>query len=154
MKKQILFIILLLLCIGCNIKQENKLELYINEIYSDSIYCLNFRNVDDIDGLISMIESSKKIEGEYIGFTAEKSEIYTCYKTLLELASDSLWIELSYSKSVVMRYYAYRALLSKGNVNLLSIRNRLIKDTTQVCYHSGCLTICNRTLGETILSIK
>ena len=108
--------------------------------------------VVDIDYFISRIESSENIESKHIGFTGEKSIIYSYYEKLLEIASDSLWIELSYSKSAVMRYYAYQALLSKGNIRFLSVRNRLIKDTSCVCFHTFDMINC-LTLGSRIKSL-
>ena len=148
MEKYILFI-LLLFTVSCNTKQENKVNLDtidMNEIDSNSIDKWTFLKVDD---LISAIESSENIESKYIGFEGRKSYIYSCYEKLLEVASDSLWVKLSYSKSPVMRYYACMALLSNKSANFISVKNRLLKDTTEVCYHAMDVTICI-TLGERI----
>ena len=121
----------------------------ISEIDSNSINKWNFININD---LISTIESSKYIEREYIGgWGAKKSYIYGCYEKLLEIASDSLWIELSYSKSPVMRYYAYKALLSKESSEFPAVRNRLIRDTSPVCTYSCDIIDCLLTLGELLL---
>ena len=150
-----MFIVLCITISLCNRREINKMHvntMSINKI--DSIRDWNFRNRDYIDNLISMIESSKNIESEYIGYTGERSKVYICYKELLEIASDSLWVKLSYSKSVAMRYYAYEALLMKESTNLSSVRNRLLKDTTQVCFHTYDIMICNCTLGELVENKK
>ena len=109
---------------------------YVEEAEVTNMNELNLNFVDtvaDIDYLISIIESSKNIESKHIGFTGRKSHVYGCYEKLLDAASDSLWVELSYSKSPVMRCYACNALLSNESTNFLSVRNRLLKDTTEVC---------------------
>ena len=147
-----MFIVLCFTVSLCNRREANK--MYVNTMgvnKTDSISNWNFRNSDYIDDLISVIESSKDIEGEYVGgWATKKSHTYNCYKTLLEIVSDSLWVELSYSKSPVMRYYAYEALLTRESANLSSVRSRLLKDTTQVCFHTCDIIICNCTLGKLI----
>jgi hypothetical protein len=136
MKKCIWFI-LLLFFISCYPIQENDV-IDMNETNLKSTdYDFSFSTIDD---LISAIESSENIESKHIGIEGRKSYIYNCYEKLLEVASDSLWTELSYSKSPVMRYYAYKALFSRESANLQSVRNRLVKDTAQVCYHTMDMT--------------
>ena len=147
--KKYIGIFILLLFISCYSKQYKEYGVIdTNQTNSYSISDFSFSTTDD---LISTIELSENIESEHIGFNAEKSYIYSCYTDLLEVASDSLWLELSYSKSAVMRYYAYKALLSKESTNLHSIRNRLIKDTSHVCLYAMDIMICNLTLGNLIL---
>ena len=146
--KQYIWLILLLFMTSCYPKQYEEVT-DINEISSTPTY--DYFPPLTADDLISIIEASEYIEAKHIGFIGEKSKIYSCYEKLLEIASDSLWIELSYSKSPVMRCYAYQALLLKENINLPSIRNRLIKDTSSVCTYSGCMIDCISTLGELIL---
>ena len=145
---KIYILLLLLFLAGCCPKQEKATG--INEI---SLILMDDRYLFfTINDLISTIESSKYIERKYVGgWAARKSHIYDCYEKLLEIASDSLWVELSYSKSPVMKYYAYNALFSKGNINSLSIRNRLIGDTSSVCTHSCDIIDCLHTLGGLIL---
>jgi hypothetical protein len=150
MKKYIWFI-LLLLFISCypNYAEEEEIT-DTNEINSNSTDNWSFIDTMDTDDLISAIESSENIESKHIGIEGRKSYIYCCYEKLLETASDSLWVKLSYSKSPVMRYYAYKALFSRESTNLQSVRNRLIKDSSQVCYHTRDMINCLYILGELI----
>ncbi|HOF17194.1 MAG TPA: hypothetical protein PLF32_03915 [Bacteroidales bacterium] len=140
MKIYILFV-LLFVCISCNTKERK------NSTFKDSIdSVLKVNSREYINDKISVIESSKQIEGKHIGYGGQISGIYSCYEILLKNISDSLWIELSYSKSPVMRYYAYQALLSKGNIKFLSVWNRLRKDTSSVCFQT-CDVIFGGDLG-------
>jgi hypothetical protein len=143
----ILFIILLL-AMSYYEKQKNKKELDTTCVSVLDSLMLVFNGPDY---LISLIESSKQIEAEYVGFATRKSHIYNSYEKLLEVLSDSLWVELSYSDSPVMRYYACRALFSNGSDNFLSVRDRLTKDTTHICFQSFDV-FYYYTLGEWIES--
>ena len=137
--KKYIWFILLLLFASCYPNYVEEMEVTdMNEINSNSTDNLDFIDTDiNIDDLISAIESSERIESKHIGIEGSISHLYNNYEKLLEIASDSLLIKLSYSKSPVMRYYASKALLSNESPNFLSVRNRLLKDTTEVCYHTS-----------------
>ena len=143
MKKYIWFILLLLFvsCYPNHVEEDEVID--VNETDSNPTDNWSFMDTMDINDLISAIESSENIEGEHIGMEGRKSYIFSCYEKLLEVASDSLWVKLSYSKSPVMKYYAYKALFSKENTNLQSVRDRLIKDTSQVCFHITDRILCS-----------
>jgi hypothetical protein len=83
--------------------------------------------------MISIIENSDCVYGDGIGMTSEKSITYECFKRLEQLASDSLWFQLSKSKSTVMRIYAYKALLSKNQSLALQVKERLKNDKSPFC---------------------
>ena len=150
MKKYISFIllfILLLLAMSYYEKQKSKKELEAKPYTSVFDSLLN--EMESVDNLISIIESSKRIESKYLGFEGE-SAIYSVYEKLLDQVSDSLWVELSYSKSPVMRYYACMALFSNESADYSSVRDRLIKDTSHVCSRFGCIVFDSYPLGKLI----
>ena len=157
MQKLDLYFISVILLFITLLAGMNYYEKQTNKVKSDIAYTSVFDSISNMidslnnspDYLISLIESSKQIEGRYVGFVARKSFVYNNYEKLLELISDSLWVELSYSNSPVMRYYACEALLSNGSDNLPLVKKRLIKDTTPVCYQSMDVILC-RPLGELI----
>jgi len=138
MKKYILSVlvfILLLFAMSYYEKQKSKKDLDTTDAKTtklDSFLLV----INSPDYLISLIESSEQIEDEYVGFGARKSHICNSYEKLLKVISDSLWIELSYSDSPVVRYYACRALFSKGSDDFPIVRDRLKKDTTLVSFQS------------------
>ena len=151
MKKYIFFVflfILLLFAMSYYEKQQSKKELSTTNIKMtklDSFLLV----INSPDYLISLIEASKQIEDEYIGFEAKRSYICNSYEKLLDIVSDSLWVELSYSESPVMRYYACRALFSKESNDFSIVRDRLKKDTTPICFQSFDV-FYYYTLGELI----
>ena len=125
MKKNIFFILLILI-FGCKMKNKKEEEINLLAIKEASI-----------NRMILKIESSKCYESKHIGFTGENSILYETYETLNQIASDSLWLKLTYSKSPVMRCYAYHAILSKQNNKLINeVKSRLINDTTRLDFYS------------------
>jgi len=67
------------------------------------------------------------------GITGEEKYASVCYKKLLEIAPDTLWINLSKSKSGVAKYYAFTALFFKKNTQKNEVEKRLKEDTTTIC---------------------
>ena len=84
------------------------------------------------EALISIIENSDCFYGKMIGITGNPSSVHEAYEELRSFADDSLWLRLSFSKSVVMRLYAYRAL--EGNEQLREqLQLRYLNDSSEVC---------------------
>lgn len=67
------------------------------------------------------------------GITGKDNPTADAYKSLLSIASDSVWVRLSYSEKPVVRMYAFKALYSKNSTDLEEVTSRLKTDTVSVC---------------------
>jgi hypothetical protein len=135
MKYLQVFVILL---IGCNHKPKHHDTTKV--IDKDTVRYLKFpyiRTESDIQKLIGRIDSSECVYFGGIGFTGEENEVYDCYQRLLEIAPDSVWVNLSHNKNPILRIYAFEALKNKKSPNLVDVKARLRKDQATVCYISG-----------------
>jgi len=91
----------------------------------------------DTGELIRTIEKSRCFCGEFTGIGGEKSETYLNFQMLLKVASDSLWFKLSFSKSPVMRLYAFHALEIKNKKMRDIVKLRLESDTATVVWRNS-----------------
>lgn len=130
MKRNILFSVFALLLGSCqsanNDAYERKTENSGELIISQSV---------------EKLEGSDCVESKYIGIEGKPSEIYAAYDTLLKIASDSLWIKLSYDKSGVVRFYAFQALFAKKSPRVAEVISRLKNDTAFICSLGGDLKL-------------
>jgi hypothetical protein len=125
------------------------MKLYILiSIFVTVVGCRNLdkRNVEKpkelpISQLITELEESKCVETKYVGIEGRPSETYAVYEKLLEAAPDSLWWNLTYSKSGVMKFDAFQALSRKRDPRLVEIINRLKNDTSSIRYRSADVEI-------------
>jgi hypothetical protein len=130
--------ILVILFIGCGHKP--KPHARVKGIDKESIKYPKFPYIateDDINKLISRIDRSDCVYFGRIGLAGEESEVYDCYQRLLEIAPDSVWVNLSQNKNPVIRIYAFEALKAKKSPNLREVKVRLQKDHATVCYVSA-----------------
>ena len=89
-----------------------------------------------IQFLIDQIESSDCVYFGGIGLAGGESKIYDCYRTLLKIAPDSMWFNLSFSKNPIIRVYAFEALRTTRSLHLEVVKDRLKKDRATFCYVS------------------
>ena len=148
-------IIILLLLIGCNtnLKSRNSEDLNNKRSIQDTFKSYGVKKDSIIQKLVAQIENSNCV---YIGgnsIAGEDNEVYICYQNLLEIASNSLWIKLSSSKSAVMRFYAYRILLEKKPKGFEAIKERLKKDTTNICWYLDDVHL-NGSIGYFVSILK
>lgn len=77
------------------------------------------------------------------GIEGKENYFYNSYKRLSQIAPDSLFIQLTESKNHVARYYGYAALKNRKYKDLDKIAEQLKKDTTSICFSSGCISSRN-----------
>lgn len=149
MKLKLIFVYLLFL-ISCdfNHQSKNKSILKKNDIFEANV------NIDTslIKYCVYVIESSETLDYEYIGID-NKSNVYSCFQTLLKILPDSTWVEFSKSVNPIMRCYSYEALLRKQSSNIDSVKERLLKDTSVVIYCSGDCSI-PFTISDYVKNLK
>jgi hypothetical protein len=99
---------------------------------------LTKRTMPDIENnlkiLITRIEASDCVYGAGIGIESRANATYESYDRLNKLISDSEWLNLSYSRSTVMRIYAFKALLERNQLMAAEVRHRLKTDSSTFCY--------------------
>ena len=125
------FIFILIFLVGCDTRSKR-------EIDEDK--------KRGMSSLIVSLEGSSCVESKYIGYAGTPSQTYEIYDRLLKIVPDSLWWRLTFSKSGVMRYYAFQTLLMKNDPRLVEVVNRLKNDTTFICCHRADLDLSN-TVG-------
>ena len=91
----------------------------------------------NIQKLVSRVDSSDCVYFGRIGYTGEESEVYDSYQRLLEIAPDSIWVQLSYNNNPIIRIYAFKALQTKNRAFLKEVEYRLQKDKATFCYVSA-----------------
>lgn len=101
----------------------------------------------NVQKLVSQIDNSDCVYMGGIGFTGEENQIYDCYLRLLEIAPDSIWVELSYNKNPVIRIYSFKALKTRKSPRLPEVIGRLQMDTATFCYVSGDVSMPNSVGG-------
>jgi hypothetical protein len=104
---------------------------------------------NDREALIAVMEGTDCAYFGGIGIAGEESEVYDCYKRLLAIAPDSMWLRLSHHTKPVVRMYAYRALQQKNSPDYGKVKRWLARDTATVCEQAGC-TIMTFSLKEFI----
>ncbi len=75
------------------------------------------------------------------GFAGEETMADDCYERLLQIAPDSTWVRLSFSKKPVVRMYAFDALFYRNSPDLKGVKDRLRNDKAAVLSVSGCTEI-------------
>jgi hypothetical protein len=85
--------------------------------------------------LIDRIDNSDCVYFGGIGIAGD-SKIYDCYRTLLKIGPDSMWVNLSFNKNPIIRIYAFEALETRKSLHLQEARDRLKKDKATFCYVS------------------
>lgn len=134
--------LLALILIGCG--HNPKLRNEIAVLYKDTVPFAKFPYIAsecNIDRLVSRIDSSDCVYFGRIGYAGEESMVYDTYLRLLQIAPDSIWLRLSFSKNPVLRVYAFEALESQKSKYLQVVKNRLRKDKATICYVSADIRI-------------
>lgn len=98
-------------------------------------------NTAAIRHYIIQLDLSDRVITGGVGFTGKDNPTADAYKSLLQIAPDSVWVRLSYSEKAVVRMYAFEALHSKNSPELEEVTSRLKTDTAVVCEVSGDLEI-------------
>src|SRR5258706_328682 len=100
----------------------------------------NAFNAYRLEQIISDIAENNIIEGENVGIAGSRSTQRVRYKVLNKLASDDELISLTYHTNPVVRYYSFRALVSRNSSKVFDILVRHMNDTaTKVQTLSGCI---------------
>jgi hypothetical protein len=110
-----------------NMHGEKKVDsrmVKLANVYSDS---------ENVGRLIEILERSDCYYGKRVGIEGKISDVYQAYEDLKENVSDSVWVKLSYSRSGVMRVYAYQALENNRSLQK-QLKKRLENDSTKVCF--------------------
>ncbi|WP_276482434.1 hypothetical protein [Paraflavitalea pollutisoli] len=97
--------------------------------------------------LTARLEASEEIQGEGIGISGTPSATYESFKLLDGLLSDTAWLQLTYSKSPVMRVYAYQALQKRNKAMTEEVKVRLSHDDASFTMTGGCTSMPNTVRG-------
>lgn len=74
-----------------------------------------------------------------IGVGGETSKQYSRFVYLITLKNSDELLKLAEASSGCVRVYAYMGLLYKGYSQLKEIKNKLLKDQTQLNTRTGCM---------------
>ena len=102
--------------------------------------------------IIELEHSSRVITGG-VGFTGKDNPTADAYKSLLQIAPDSVWVRLSHSEKPVVRMYAFEALYNKNSPDLEEVISRLKTDTAAVCEISGDMKTTS-SIGQIVSAIR
>ena len=102
---------------------------------------------DSVNVLKQIILESDAVTGAAVGFAGSVSNTWVAFAWLINIATAKELIEMTESKSAVLRVYAYTGLLYRRYKPLPSVVNRLSEDTTEVKTLSGCI-MSNTTVAE------
>ncbi|HEY6160430.1 MAG TPA: hypothetical protein VI112_04380 [Bacteroidia bacterium] len=93
------------------------------------------------DSLLQILKKAKSIEGEYIGITADKSEVYKAASELWNICSEKELVKLTGNKDPEITCYAFLGLLKKNaDPRLLEeIVSKHSKDLQRTQMHNGCI---------------
>ena len=108
--------------------------LFFNSCGSESGKETPINKTNSMESLITELEVSNCVESKYIGIERIESKTYSVYDSLLRIAPDSLWWNLTYSRSAVARCYAFQTLFAKKYPRLGEVLSRLSIDTDSICY--------------------
>lgn len=106
----------------------------------------------NIQFLIDQIDNSDCVYFGGVGLAGENSKIYDCYRTLLKISPDSMWVNLSFNRNQIIRVYAFEALKKIKSLHLQEVRDRLKKDKATFCYVSddvkAFFSVCDYVAGS------
>ena len=101
---------------------------------------------------VLQLERSSCVITGGVGFTGEDNPTAAAYRKLFRIAPDSVWVRLSYSEKLVLRMYAFIALLNKNSSELDLVEGRLKTDTGVVCEISDDITETN-SIGNIVSAV-
>jgi hypothetical protein len=127
--------ICLILLVACGGKVKNRHNISVPD--NDTVKYAKYPRIakeNNIKVLVDRIDKSDCVYSGRVGYTLEESEIYDCFQRLLEIAPDSIWVQLSFHRNPVIRIYAFEALSTKKSSYFQAVKERLQKDTASFCY--------------------
>jgi hypothetical protein len=105
---------------------------------------------DSVNVLKQIIMESNAVTGSALGFAGSPSNTWYAFAWLINIATSKELIEMTASKSAVLRVYAYTGLLYRHYKPAPSVIQRLSEDTTEVKTFSGCI-MGNTTVAAAIV---
>jgi hypothetical protein len=94
---------------------------------------------DSVNVLKQIIMESDAVTGSSVGFAGSISNTWYAFAWLVNIATAKELIEMTESKSAVLRVYAYSGLLYRRYKPAPYVIKRLSEDTTAVKTFSGCI---------------
>ena len=94
----------------------------------------------NIDSLIVLLASDNRVEGEYLGRSAHRSEKYETFTVLKQNVDEKFLIQLTKHDSAAVRGYAFWALVEMKSKHTYKILRKHKRDKERVIYFNGCLT--------------
>jgi hypothetical protein len=92
-----------------------------------------------LTGLVKTIENSDCFYSKGVGIDGRSNETYKAYSDLLKQTSNEFWYKMSYSRSAVLKVYAYKTLFDRNDSTVTAIQNRLRHDSVIFCLSSNDL---------------
>lgn len=108
-----------------------------------------YTHADSVSLLKNIIANSNTITSSAVGFAGSPSNTWYAFAYLATIATNKELLAMTKDKSAVLRLYAYTALLHKNYKDIESVRNRFLKDTTEVKTLSGCI-MDNTTVAKAV----
>ncbi|MGY2132340.1 hypothetical protein ACW9KT_08935 [Hymenobacter sp. HD11105] len=144
MKSFFLMVLSLILCCSCNNVKE--------EVSTNKEITANDNIRPEIEKTVSAIAKKNIVTGPYIGEAAEISVQWERYHQLLKNASADELHTLTNNKNGAVRYYAFKALVTRDSTKILPLVLQHLHDTAQVVFRAGCLG-GREMVGDKLLSM-
>jgi hypothetical protein len=106
---------------------------------------------DSVNVLKQIIMKSDAVTGSAVGFAGSPSNTWYAFAWLINIATAKELIEMTESKSAVLRVYAHAGLLYRRYKPAPYITQRLSEDTTAVKTFSGCI-MGSTTVADAIVN--
>jgi hypothetical protein len=134
-KTQIIFLILATIffgCVSCNVKSKES-KMREKQHLDSSFVTLNMLSI------IHNISSDSNVYAKYTGYAGATSNQYLEFERLKKFASLNDLVNLTNSKSISLKVYAFLALNDKENNNIKAILEKHLKDKDSFTFFSGCI---------------
>ena len=99
----------------------------------------DIKNQNNLNKIVRELETSKCVDENGVGFSAEYTRTYALYERMSQLATENQLFCLLKNKSSVVRVYAFRALKELKYPSANPGKIILDSDTNHVCWFVGCI---------------